>query len=192
MQPQYTSLAERLIAGSDRSGEHWLWTDTPLGKRRYIYIRWQGQLNSVHRFALADALGYDIPDGLQANHVCDMPLCIRNDEVGTYESHGEIFPRYGHLWMGSQADNLRDMFWKKRNPNNGLRLHPLSSHGRVLEPEDIPEIIKLYADGHHQREIANLYGVKQYAIFSVLHGVTWGRISGIVRQPDEHGKRNKR
>lgn len=40
-----------------------------------------------------------IPDGQQVNHRCDNPICINPD----------------HMFLGTQADNIRDMIGKGRN-----------------------------------------------------------------------------
>lgn len=48
-------------------------------------------------------------------HVCDNPPCVRNDgQLTTYEVECTLLPRYGHLFLGTQAQNLADMRAKGR------------------------------------------------------------------------------
>lgn len=69
----------------------------------------------AHRVALESALGFAIPEGFNALHSCDNPPCCRNDEPGIYVIRGIARPRYGHLWLGTQADNVADMVAKRRH-----------------------------------------------------------------------------
>lgn len=46
-----------------------------------------------------------------------------------------------------------------------------------LKEEDIPKIRELYQTGMRQRDIAGLYGVKQYAIWSILTKRSWKHVA---------------
>jgi hypothetical protein len=83
-----------------------------------------GKSAIAHRFAWALSNGF-IPPGMEICHRCDNPACVRVD----------------HLFVGTHADNMKDMANKGRShvptsfPNvppenrprgdkNGARLHP--------------------------------------------------------------------
>jgi hypothetical protein len=65
--------------------------------RGYGLIWHNGRHVRAHRVALILALG-SIPDGLLVLHHCDNPSCVRPS----------------HLFVGTQADNMRDMAHKGR------------------------------------------------------------------------------
>lgn len=74
----------------------WTWT----GRRTafgYGELQMAGRHVTAHRLAWELTYG-SIPDGQSVLHSCDNPPCCRPT----------------HLWLGSQADNLHDMFRKGR------------------------------------------------------------------------------
>jgi hypothetical protein len=133
---------DRVLRGEDC----WEWqaarTTAGYGEYRSTY---------AHRHAYELAVG-PIPRGLFVLHHCDNPPCVRPD----------------HLWLGTNADNMRDMVAKGR----GLRgsAQPMA---KLTEP-DIPEIRRLAASGMSRTEIGRRYGVTYTAISHVLAGRTWG------------------
>lgn len=110
-----TSLLRRFEArGSiNRSGECWLWT----GKRDrdgYGKFCFQNDTQGAHRVALGIALGRPLTLDEHACHACDTPACVRNDEPDIYVIRGIARPRFGHLWMGNNLDNIADRNQKGR------------------------------------------------------------------------------
>lgn len=116
-----------------------------LGERFWYFVRktdgcwlWQGKHNNkgyglialkqtdhilAHRLAYELTYGMILP-GIVCCHHCDTPLCVRPD----------------HLFLGTQGDNLRDMFKKQRH---GAHTHPErlargKKSGRRLHPESYP------------------------------------------------------
>lgn len=79
----------------------WLWMGTtcPLGYGHVRLSRAERKVRSnlAHRIAYERAFG-PIPAGLKCCHRCDVPSCVNPD----------------HLFLGTQKDNLRDMFAKGR------------------------------------------------------------------------------
>lgn len=69
----------------------------------------------AHRLAFETASGVRIPRGFEVCHSCDNPRCTNNDEAGIYVINGVARPRFGHLWLGTRADNHADMMVKQRN-----------------------------------------------------------------------------
>lgn len=86
----------------------WLWTGITNNKgygQMHIYCRdKKGPIKRLaHRISYEELVG-PIPDGLCVLHKCDVPLCVN--------------PR--HLWLGTKADNNRDM--KEKGRKRLLRL----------------------------------------------------------------------
>ncbi len=115
-----------------------------LDKRGYGQIGINGKTLKAHRVAWEIVAG-PIPEGLHVLHTCDNPACCRNDDEGTYEVNGVLFPRRGHLWLGTNADNTADKIAKGRQSagdRHGSRLHPErvargDRHGAHTHPERI-------------------------------------------------------
>lgn len=75
-------------------GPCWVWTGRSVHK--FGYGLWNNE--PVHRIAWRLTYG-PIPEGLSVLHRCDKPPCARPD----------------HLFLGTQADNMRDMVQKGRH-----------------------------------------------------------------------------
>jgi hypothetical protein len=71
----------------------------------------------THRVAWELATGEPVPSGMDVLHTCDNPPCARNDEPGVYFIRGIYRPRFGHLWLGTNLDNIIDRVEKGRSWN---------------------------------------------------------------------------
>jgi hypothetical protein len=100
-----------------------------------------------------------IPEGLFVLHRCDRPLCVKP----------------AHLYLGSAADNTRDMLAKGRA---GGTLPP---HGKLSE-EDVADIRQIWAArvnrGYNrsrptQKEIGAAYGVSDAMICFIVNRKWW-------------------
>lgn len=100
-----------------------------------------------------------IPSGMHVCHKCDVKLCVNPD----------------HLFLGTPADNLKDMVSKGRHAtdyNNGT-----ANHVAKLDEKTVREIRKRYADGDgYQYELAKEYGVIQSTISAIVRRETWSHI----------------
>ncbi len=111
-----------------------------------------------------------IPAGLQVCHHCDDPGCVQ--------------PR--HLFVGTQAENLRDMDAKGRRraaagDANGSRTRPdrfprgSARAGSKLSEGDIP-VIRERAENEQLAAIARDYGVSDTTILHVVQRKKWKHV----------------
>lgn len=108
-------VAERLwerVAVVNDDTSCWLWQGATAGKGYGVMAvgsKTDGthRMTYVHRIALELQLGRPLGDGMNSLHKCDNPPCVRND--------GER----SHLFEGTTADNIHDMFAKGRAKPGG-------------------------------------------------------------------------
>lgn len=90
-------LADRFWAKVDISGDCWLWSGAIYAESGYGRLSFQRKALGAHRVAWQLVNG-PIPDGMLVCHRCDNPPCVRAD----------------HLFLGTQSDNIADMWAKGR------------------------------------------------------------------------------
>lgn len=153
------NLAERFwskvsVRGDD---ECWLWqAGTVMGRGYGLFDAW-GRKELAHRVAWLLTHEGIIPDGLQVLHTCDVPACVN----------------LNHLWLGTQADNLRDMDAKGRRAVG-------EAHGsaKLTEPQ-VSLIRLLHAGGKlSQQQLAHIFGVHRGTIRPIIAGKTWQAVAG--------------
>lgn len=149
----------------------WLWTGT--STKGYGRFWWNGEQVPAHRVAYLLFCGPLQPEALVL-HRCDTPLCVRPD----------------HLWVGTQSDNIKDAVAKGRwtqatKPKPGLR--GAGNNRTKLTEAQVLEIRHLYERGEAPfnspvslRGLAARFGVSKYAIYSVVHRLTWAHLSDSV------------
>lgn len=91
------SISKRFWSHVDKTDGCWLWTGADKGALGHGRFYVKGKRTKVHRFSWELANG-PIPPGLFVLHRCDNGACVRPD----------------HLFLGTQADNIRDMDSKGR------------------------------------------------------------------------------
>lgn len=136
----------------------WEWTASA-GKHGYGILSVKGIARTAHRVSWEIANG-PIPGGMFVCHRCDNRRCVRPD----------------HLFLGTQAENNRDMFAKGRD-NRGARVrgerHP---HAR-LTGEVVAEIRRRHAAGESDRRIAESIGVAEPTVQNARTGRTWRHVA---------------
>jgi hypothetical protein len=155
--------AERFWSKADTTGDAcWLWRGckTRLGYGMFKIGGRAGKSRAAHRLAwelthgpIAQGGGFH---GTCVLHRCDNPACVRPS----------------HLFLGTHADNMRDMASKKRF--RIPRLHGEAIGSARLKVADVESIRQRYATGAvSQRELAEAFGVSQSAVSLILAGKTW-------------------
>ena len=110
----------------------------------------------VHRLVYEQVNG-QIPDGMLVCHRCDIRSCVNPD----------------HLFAGTHADNVSDMWSKKRwkpgaQDNNGER-NPNSK----LSALDVAQILLEREAGAKTKELSELFGVTKGQIQRICAGKAW-------------------
>jgi len=113
---------------------------------RYGAFRLEGKSELAHRAAWRIFNG-PIPEGMTVCHVCDVCLCVNVD----------------HLFLGTQADNMRDKADKGRG---GVRLSVAGAQA----------VRSLRADGVSIAETARRMGVSQTTVKHVQARRTWANV----------------
>ena len=97
----------------------------------------------------------EIPSGYQICHTCDNPSCYNP----------------AHLWLGTNADNQRDMDRKGRRK---LSVVAGDQHGMAkLTSQDVDDIFSMRQEGMLQSEIAKKKGIHQAHVSDILNGKVW-------------------
>jgi hypothetical protein len=147
----------------------WLWTGA--GDKYGVFSR-DGQDYSTHRYAFTRAYGPTPPE-LLVCHTCDNPLCVRCDDEGRYELNGVLYPRRGHLWLGTYQANIDDMIAKGRRVY-GAHYYGENNRAAKLTSSEVREIRARYAAGgitHH--ELGLEFAVSHSTIYQIVCRKTW-------------------
>ena len=128
----------------------WLWTGS-LDTWGYGQITKGGGIGTVraHRLSYEMHSG-PIPPGMVICHKCDVPSCVNPH----------------HLFVGTHADNMKDMVTKGRSPVNAGENNPRAK----LEPSDIAAIRNSNAT---RRNLARAFGVSVTHIGYIQRNKSW-------------------
>jgi hypothetical protein len=180
-----TVLADRFWPKVNQTPTCWLWT-ARLNKGGYGTFGPGGREHNrlATHIAWKLATGTYPPSGMLVCHSCDVRACIRNDEPGIYIIRGIARPRFGHLWLGTHADNAADMIEKGRQPSPTERSTVMLEHapkgernGRSkLNRSTIAEIAAKHAAGVSQVALAGEYHLAQSTISRLVNGKRWGHL----------------
>lgn len=154
-----SQLAERFWAKVERGGsdECWPWTASFNG-HGYGQFAVDRRPRGAHRVAWT--LTVSDPGDLFVLHRCDNRACCNP----------------AHLFLGTQADNVADMWEKNRGPKNtGVRgaAHPKAK----LTEAQVEEIrTRFKAGGITQAELARAFGVRATLISQIVRLQIWRHI----------------
>jgi hypothetical protein len=153
-------------------GNCWL-NDLATVSGGYPAFKIDGRTTAAHRYAIEQAMGRERPPGSVVLHTCDVRTCVRNDEAGVYVVGERVLPRWGHLVLGTHADNIADAFAKGRARRVG---HPQrgSANGNArLREVDVRLIRRRCMAGENQSAVAREYGVSSQTVNAIMRGVRW-------------------
>lgn len=146
------SVRERFLAKVclQRDGGCWLWQGL-IRPDGYGATRYEGKEQGAHRVAWKLFRG-EIPPGIVVCHRCDVRACVNP----------------AHLFLGTAAENARDMIEKGRNRRG-------ENHGSAkLTWTQVRRIKAMLAeDRMYISEIAREFGVSETTIRAIKAGRTW-------------------
>ncbi len=148
------------------SDECWIWLGS-IKKNGYGQVMVNYKQHYAHRYAYELTHG-SIPDGLFVCHTCDNRQCVN----------------LAHLFLGTHADNMRDMTSKNRQARlteeRVLALSTLAASrcgernpNAKLDSTSVTEIRRRAANRESQHSIANDFNISQSTVHSAIHGKTW-------------------
>jgi HNH endonuclease len=147
----------RFWAKVDRRGpdECWPWTASTV---EFGYG--QFRLSNPRRVVRAHVVAYEIVEGDRGDlcvcHSCDNPPCCNP----------------GHLWLGTNRENIIDMIEKGRHGLKRVHTGDLNSSA-ILKSSDIPVIRSLISEGMTNTDIAARFGVTHSMISRIRVGKAW-------------------
>jgi hypothetical protein len=156
MPPRHWTLAQRLDHRTDKSGGPdacWPWIGANIAAR-YGVIHWEGKRQLAHRLTWRETRG-PIPPGLHILHKCDNPPCCNPS----------------HLFLGTSADNHRDMVSKGRAWTAGLRGE---AHGCAKLTE--AKVREIRAAKGSQEAIAAQFGVCRATVSHIRNRRLWKHV----------------
>jgi hypothetical protein len=137
--------ARRFWSNVNKEGACWIWLGG-VGTHGYGFFRFLGVQLLAHQVAFMLSCG-EVPDDMKVCHTCDNRICCKPE----------------HLFLGTQADNMRDCTFKGR-----------AGITSKLSSEQVDEIRVLYATGKFfQRTLADEYGVDQATICHIIRNESW-------------------
>ncbi len=138
----------------------WPWCG-PRNKRGYGHWKFHGKTRKASRIMWEIFKG-PIPKGLSVLHECDNPVCVN----------------IGHLFLGTQKDNVDDCVSKGRNcppPKLFGNDHPASK----LTEGKVKELLSL-EKSHSHGKLAKMFSISRSVITRIFSGDLWASVTGRV------------
>lgn len=150
--PSYQNRIARFWDRIERpAGGCWEWKGL-LTKSGYGNLRWDGRGWLAHRLAWTLARG-PVPSHLFVCHHCDNPKCCNPE----------------HLFIGTQTDNMHDMFAKGRR----IAARGERASKAKLTASEVRQMRADFAGGERQTDLSQKYGMSKGAVSAIVHGRHW-------------------
>lgn len=134
----------------------WLWQ---AGTQGFGYGKFEyGEEQYAHRVAWLLLVG-PIPAGMILRHTCDVPPCVNPD----------------HLIPGTQKQNVRDCYARKRNAPTPRRRGE-EHHAAKLTEHTVREIRRRASDGEYQTDLAEEFSVSTGHLSLIVSRQTWRHV----------------
>ncbi len=143
-------LANRYII--DPATNCWNWNS--IGSNGYGQLTFENKHHQAHRASYLAFVGV-IPKGMFVLHRCDVPSCINPN----------------HLFLGTQSDNIKDMYSKGRFKRKQFRGE--TSPAAKLKEIDVVAIRK---SDLNTKTLSELFGVTTRSISQIRARETWKHI----------------
>ncbi len=141
---------DRFWTKGGKTATCWDWTGLR-SHAGYGHFRFRGGIRRAHRVAWELTRG-PIPDGLCVLHSCDNPSCVRPD----------------HLFLGTNADNIRDKTVKGRAAKGEI------NGNAKLTAEQVRAI---RSDKRLEREIAADFGIVRSHVRAIKAREKWAHLA---------------
>ncbi len=141
-------LKQRFWDKVQKTDNCWLWMAGKF-KQGYGSFYFQGRHLKAHRMAWELTFGA-IPEGKKVCHHCDNPACVNP----------------GHLFLGTQQDNIRDMMTKGRSPN---QVGESNNNAKLT----IGEVSAIRKSSLPVKVLANLYPVGVQQVYNIKRDSRW-------------------
>lgn len=138
---KYQSIMGRFMDKVEKTENCWIWKGAH-GKD-YGKMTVEKRHKDSHRMAYELFKG-PIPEGMWVLHTCDNRLCVNPN----------------HLWLGTQKDNLHDMYSKRRAAKG---ISQWNKYSNKL-------IVEMRSSGLTARQLSEKYGIDQNYAKRVLNG----------------------
>lgn len=154
------SLEERFWSKVKKLDDCWEWI-AYVRKDGYGYFGLaKNKPAKAHRLSW-ELVNGPIPDGLHILHRCDNRKCVNPE----------------HLFLGTDQDNMDDMWAKGRQQSYTNQVRGSSQHASVFTSNDVLEIRRhRNEDGVSIRKLAASYGVAYNTIWQIVNRKTWAHI----------------
>jgi hypothetical protein len=142
----------------------WNW-NASLARGGYGALSIKGKTTKAHRFSYTMWKG-KIPEGLLVCHTCDNPPCVNPN----------------HLFLGTNADNMRDMSLKGRGCTGNKNAPSSLTDALALAIKKDPRPLKL---------IAAERGMHFKSIEAIKKGTTWKHLPDVAPPPHPTGRQRR-